>query len=398
VKIKLGVISRAGIGAAIFLAAIGIPAEVAAAAQTTATTQGLSYVALGDSYAAGLGLAPPTGTPDPSCGQAAVDYPHQVAAALGLQLTDVSCSGATTAAITGAQGSNIPAQASALSAATSVVSVTIGGNDLGFASIAQSCIALSPVGPLAVNQTQQSCKPFYVSGSTDSLQLRISGVVVPNLRATFAAIKAAAPNAKVFVVGYHAIMPANLPTTGCYSSPATANSFPFEAGDTAYLYSVEQSLDAAIQSEASTAGFAYVPASADQADHSACAPAATAYVNGVTASPSQTGVAPGSLHPNAAGVASYTSQLSEAISAAFPALAPTPVPTATPTPVPTVTAAPTPVPTVTAAPIPVPTAAPVLAQTGVNSGLLVDYAISAITMIGFGLWMTLYSRKRTAAN
>jgi len=369
-------IKRAGIGVVIVLAAVGVPAGAAAAAHSTATTQGLNYVALGDSYAAGLGLTPLTGTPDPSCGQATVDYPHQVAAALGLHLTDVSCSGATTADITGAQRSSVPAQAGALSAATSVVSVTIGGNDLGFAQIARSCIALSPAGPLAASQNQ-SCKPLYVSGSTDSLQARIANVVVPNLRATFAAIKAAAPTAKVFVVGYPHIMPATVPTTGCYSSPATPNSFPFEAGDTAYLYSVEQSLDAAIQSEATTAGFAYVPAYTDSADHSACATAATAYVNGVTADPhSPTFVTPGSLHPNAAGVASLTAQLSSAVSAAFPA----------------------PAPVATSAPAAATTAAPVLAQTGVDATLEVGIGISAIAVIAVGLWLSLYSRKRVAGS
>ncbi|WP_216074289.1 hypothetical protein, partial [Acinetobacter baumannii] len=63
------------------------------AAVAAPPTEGLQYVALGDSYAAGYGILPSTGLPVPGCDQGQQNYPHQVAAALGLQLTDVTCTG-----------------------------------------------------------------------------------------------------------------------------------------------------------------------------------------------------------------------------------------------------------------------------------------------------------------
>ena len=55
----------------------------------------LTYAALGDSYASGA-LIPTPGSADPAgCVRSNRNYPHLVAAALHLVLTDVSCGGAT---------------------------------------------------------------------------------------------------------------------------------------------------------------------------------------------------------------------------------------------------------------------------------------------------------------
>ncbi|MBC7724256.1 MAG: SGNH/GDSL hydrolase family protein [Burkholderiaceae bacterium] len=308
------------LGAALVVTSIVGTAAGSASAATP--TSGLSYVALGDSYAAGFGLAPLTGLPVPECGQASVDYPHQVATALGLVLTDVTCAGAITDNLVVAQG-NAPAQATALSPQTQVVSVTIGGNDLGFGAISQTCIALSAAGPLAADQALPNCSAGYNGGQGDQLQQRLLGLVVPKLAAAFATITAAAPNAKVFVVGYPAIFPAVIPAAGCFSAVTTPNSFPFTDVDVAYLHGVETALNGAIQAAATTAEFTYVPAVGDSADHSACAAPASAFVNGVTLSGNLP--LPFSLHPNAGGVASMTAQLSSAIEAAFPAVVTPPV-------------------------------------------------------------------------
>ena len=86
------------LGCAVAGAAVLSTASTAGAAPPPATT-GKTYVALGDSYAAGFGLPAPstlTGQPVPGCAQTTGDYPHILAAKLGLSLTDVTCSGATT--------------------------------------------------------------------------------------------------------------------------------------------------------------------------------------------------------------------------------------------------------------------------------------------------------------
>jgi lysophospholipase L1-like esterase len=285
-------------------------------------TAGLEYVALGDSYSAGLGLAPPTGLPTPACGQSSVDFPHQLAAAYGLALTDVSCSGAATADITTtAQFADAPPQITALTADTDMVTITIGGNDLGFAPVAASCVAVDADGPLLQDPSSLDCATGYTT-PVDILAARISAEIAPSLASTYAQIAAAAPDADVFVVGYPSIFPGTLPEGGCFTSPASgSNSFPFTSADVVYLHSVEQKLDAAIQAAAHAAGFTYVPTFSAAGDNSACAPNGTAYVNGVTVT--SAGADPSSLHPNALGVTFLTDSVSRAIDAAFPAVAPT---------------------------------------------------------------------------
>jgi hypothetical protein len=213
--------------------------EATEAGRARGAVQGLPYVALGDSYAAGFGVGPVSGGPVPGCDQSAADYPHLVAQQLGLRLKDVSCAGAVTAnlistpQLTG--DGTAPPQISGLGASTRIVTVTIGGNDLGFASIASSCVALSPTGPVIADPQFTTCKALYDTRGVDSLVSRLDGPVLygspgaPNgLTATFAAIRKAAPHAKVFVVGYPAIAPdaSNTPAAGCFRPAAQPDAKP----------------------------------------------------------------------------------------------------------------------------------------------------------------------------
>lgn len=113
----------------------------AAATPRAATTLHGTYVALGDSYTAGLGVPSPTGAVA-GCGQSTSSYPYLAARSLRLDLTDMSCSSATIADMTAAQptgaGTN-PAQLSALSSGTALVTVSIGGNDIGIIGIVTKC-------------------------------------------------------------------------------------------------------------------------------------------------------------------------------------------------------------------------------------------------------------------
>ena len=54
------------------------------------------YVALGSSYAAGIGLGKRAPGSPVACFRSVNDYPQQLARILGLSLVDVTCSGATT--------------------------------------------------------------------------------------------------------------------------------------------------------------------------------------------------------------------------------------------------------------------------------------------------------------
>lgn len=94
---------------------------------------GSRYVAMGSSYAAGPGIRPVISRGAFRSGR---NYPHQVAAALSLQLTDVTCSGATTDNILTTPQRTItgpfPPQISAVTPDTRLVTITAGGNDAGY--------------------------------------------------------------------------------------------------------------------------------------------------------------------------------------------------------------------------------------------------------------------------
>ncbi|HET8960899.1 GDSL-type esterase/lipase family protein, partial [Nocardioides sp.] len=120
-------VRRALLGAVALLA----PLAPAVAAQNAAHAAAPSYVALGDSYASG------TGTRDyindgSSCQRSTSAYPSLIAAARGYSLNFRACSGARVADVTNTQ-------LSALTASTSYVSISVGGNDAGFADVLTEC-------------------------------------------------------------------------------------------------------------------------------------------------------------------------------------------------------------------------------------------------------------------
>lgn len=82
--------------------------------------------------AAGPGIWPPViGAPLPAM-RSAGNYPHLVAKKLGLRLVDVTYSGATTANVLRDSQFGSPPQIAALDGSESLVTVTIGGNDVGY--------------------------------------------------------------------------------------------------------------------------------------------------------------------------------------------------------------------------------------------------------------------------
>src|ERR1700691_1624502 len=164
--------------------AIGIPAltlGLAAAVTGTGTpakaATSVRYVALGDSYSSGVGAGDETG----SCDQSPNAYgPLWAAANSPASFTFDACGGATTSTV-------ISSQLSSLSASTTLVSITIGGNDVGFSSIMETCIL----------ESTSSCESA-VSKAEQSANTTLPG----NLSTLFADIKADAPNAKVVLLDY----------------------------------------------------------------------------------------------------------------------------------------------------------------------------------------------------
>jgi len=181
------------LAATVALAALALPA--------IANAKERSYVAMGDSYTAGPGLLPPSPTAPPECGQSLNNYPHLVATALKLSLTDVSCSGAKTEDFTVAQFPDQPPQFDALKPTTEIVTVGMGGNDHNlFGTLVAGCTALDAGKP----NEGAPCREAYEGFVTKTFEEDI-GPSEEALRE----IHKLSPKAKVYVVAYPEITPIN---------------------------------------------------------------------------------------------------------------------------------------------------------------------------------------------
>jgi GDSL-like Lipase/Acylhydrolase family len=179
-------------------AAVVLALLVAAVAPGVA--RGADWVGLGDSYAAGP-LIPSQSLSPLGCLRSSRNFAHIAATNRGMSLADVSCSGAKTDNMLGSQstsaGTNAP-QFNALSAATKVVTLQIGGNDIGFTEILQNCVTYNPF--------THPCQDRYGTGANDQINARIAATA-PKVAAAIQGIHQRSPSAKVLVVNYAAILP-----------------------------------------------------------------------------------------------------------------------------------------------------------------------------------------------
>jgi lysophospholipase L1-like esterase len=167
-------------------------------AVTPARAAGPIYVALGDSYSSGVGTRSyiDDGT---SCQRSVYAYPSLIAAARGYSLNFRACSGARIPDVTNSQ-------LSALSSSTSYVTITVGGNDAGFADVLTEC-----------------AYPWWASdcnGAIDDAQAYINNTLPGQLSTLYAAIRSRAPYAKVVVVGYPRIFNGEDCNAGTWFSPS----------------------------------------------------------------------------------------------------------------------------------------------------------------------------------
>ena len=258
---------------------------LAALLPAAASAGGPVYVSLGDSFTSGPLIPNQHGTPA-DCLRSSHNYPSLVAAAIGASsFTDVSCSGATTADMIAPQsvilGTN-PPELNALSPATTVVTLGIGGNDLDFANVVIRCSALSFINPFG-----SPCKKHYTSGGTDRLALTVTQTA-PKVAAVLRDIHQRAPAARVLVVGY----PVVLPNTGHGCWPLVPVAF----GDVSYLRGIELKLNSMLASEAAAHGATYVNTYTDSIGHDVCKAPGTKWVEGIVPT---SFAAP--VHPNALG-------------------------------------------------------------------------------------------------
>lgn len=158
-----------------------------------------SYVAMGDSFSSGEGNSPFVESTDQSneneCHRSSKAYPFLLAqdTSIDLGLLDfVACSGATTSNVLyGGLGTgdwNEGPQVDALSADTEVVTITIGGNDVGFKEYVVGCV----VG---------LCGPGTNDYATIMSAISDTGFLA-DLEDTYTTILQEAENARVYVLDY----------------------------------------------------------------------------------------------------------------------------------------------------------------------------------------------------
>lgn len=255
------------------------------------------YVSLGDSYTAAPQTAPNAAGSLDGCIQSEVNYPHQVAESLDVaDHTDVSCTAATTDDLLAPQvlddGTEAPAQLDAIDEDTTLVTLGIGGNDIGFADVIVDCLAP------AVDA--EPCRGEIDHGP-DGMSARIEATA-PAVAEVLASIAERAPHAEVYVVGYPSIFPAS---GSCFET------VPFTEADVAYLHGVESELNAMLAVEADRAGATFVDTEWSSAAHSACAPAGTRWIEGIAP---EADAMP--FHPNELGATHGAEQVLAAIEAA----------------------------------------------------------------------------------
>jgi lysophospholipase L1-like esterase len=251
-----------------------------------AATPGGTFVALGDSYAAG-NLIPdsPVGTP-PGCLRSTHNYSGDVQAVIRAdRYVDVACTDATTADMTRSQdtvaGTNRP-QFDALSPRDSLVTITIGGNDIGFKSILATCVALSVTSP-----SGHPCERHFTAGGTDQLAARVAAAG-PKVAAVLAGIHRRAPHARVLLVGYPDILPNT--GTGCFPD------VPLAHGDVPYLRAMEVALDRTLARAAAASGATFVDTYRATIGHDVCQRPGVRWIEGlIPASPAFP------FHPNRLG-------------------------------------------------------------------------------------------------
>ena len=246
------------------LAALTVPALPAHAV-------GPSYVALGDSYSSGTGTRSylSDGT---TCQRSTYAYPSLIAAARGYALNFRACSGAKIPDVTASQ-------LGALSATTAYASISVVGNDAGFAAVLTEC---------AQPGWMSSC-----NAAIDRAQSYVTGTLPGALGALYGSIRAKAPNAKVVVVGYPRIFNSEDCNAATFFSPA----------EETRLNAMADLLNSKTSAAAAAKGFSFANPTSRFVGHAVCAD--VEWLNGFSNPVTE------SYHPNRLGHASgYTPTVS----------------------------------------------------------------------------------------
>ena len=244
------------------------PAVLAATAASAEPRQPVEYDALGDSYASGYGVPPYDGL----CGRSQSAYAVQVDGRMKIELDDfVACAGATTESLVAG------GQLAALDASTDLVTISIGGNDVGWSTAVTACLG----------GTDTQC-----AGALAATRTTVTQVLPGLLDAVYTQVSASAPEAHVVVTGYPRLFsPEHGPFLGASAAEQDA------LNDGADL------LNAVIAEAAADHGFQFVDVTARFLGHGVNAP--DAWILGP--------LEPGAFHPDSDGYEAYTAAVTAAI-------------------------------------------------------------------------------------
>lgn len=238
------------------------------------TTDVITYVGLGDSYAAGVGGMARRNL----CWRAQNGYPVQVARSLGVGVAYQACLGATIADV-------LEHQVDALGRGTAYVSITVGGNDIGFV----------PVLIAAAEPAWMRDSDPVIDGALATMR----GVLAARLDGLYATVRDRAPDAQVVVTGYprlfNGVEDCNLATF-------------FSPHEMARLNAAGDELNSLVAGAAERAGFRYADAATPFVGHAVCD--GSEWVNGVS------WPVEGSFHPNSLGHNAYARLVADAFGAA----------------------------------------------------------------------------------
>ena len=260
-KFIASLLSAAALGAAMLLS----PGIAHAAAP--------NYVALGDSYASGVGTRSYIADSG-SCQRSTKAYPYIDAARIGANLTFVACSGARVADVTANQLSSVTGSAN-------LVSVQVGGNDAGFSSVITEC-----------------AKPSWLADCTaavNNAQSIINNTLPGRLNALYSTIRSRASAARVTVVGYPRLFNGTDCNAGTFFSPTEMT----RLNQTADL------LNSKVAASASAAGFTFVNPTSVFIGHAVCG--SPEWINGLSNPVSE------SYHPNVTGQTAYANLVDDAL-------------------------------------------------------------------------------------
>ena len=224
------------------------------------------YVAIGDSFASGVGTRSyiADGT---TCERSPRAYPVLAAARVGAELVFEACSGATTSSVT-------VDQLGTLGTGTSLVTVMVGGNDAGFSTVISEC-----------------AKPWWAANCGDRVadaQAFIRATLPGRLDGVYSQVRSLAPQADVTVVGYPRLFIGEDCNAGTWFGP----------GEQRELNATADLLAAVTKQRALAHGFSFVDARAAFTGHAVCDD--VGWINGLSNPVSE------SYHPNRAGQDGYT--------------------------------------------------------------------------------------------